>query len=100
MTGTEEDFWDRMEKDWSEMAKGESSHPWLSEFEQNEKEYKFSEDNPLKDVANPMEEGLKKLKEGDLPSAVLLFEAEVKAEPIIVNYALLVFRRFSSDHRI
>jgi len=45
------------------------------------KEYTFEETNPMKDVENPMEEGLKKLAAEDVPSAVLCFEAAVQAEP-------------------
>lgn len=62
----------------------QGDHPWLedfSSFQKQAKEYRFEEDNPLREVENPLEEGLKKLKEGDLPSAVLLFEAEVQARP-------------------
>ena len=56
----------------------QEDHLWLSEFDKlEEKDYQFQADNPLRDVANPLEEGLNRLEEGDLPSAVLLFEAEV-----------------------
>ena len=61
--------------------KRQENHPWLSEYEKTPAPYKFQEDNPLRDVATPLEEGLKRLAEGDLPSAVLLFEAEVQAHP-------------------
>lgn len=62
----------------------EDAHPWLKDydsFQSSPMEYKFEEDNPLREVQNALEEGLKRLKEGDLPSAVLLFEAEVQAHP-------------------
>ena len=60
------------------MAKQESEvSEWLGGFDHQQKDYRFAEDNPLSDTQNPLEEGIKKLQEGDLPSAVLLFEVEV-----------------------
>ena len=43
--------------------------------------YTFTEDNQLKSTENCLEEGKKKLEEGDLPSAVLLFEAAAQQNP-------------------
>nr|XP_002130696.1 peroxisomal targeting signal 1 receptor [Ciona intestinalis] len=57
---------------------------WLQEFETANtqvKEYDFKEENPFKDLKNCFEEGLKRLRLGDLPNAVLLFEAAVQSEP-------------------
>ncbi|XP_029838123.2 peroxisomal targeting signal 1 receptor isoform X1 [Ixodes scapularis] len=84
--GSDADFWENLQKEWDQMASREtpSSHPWLSEYEnlsEPYREYKFAEDNPLEDVENPFEEGLKKLQENDIPSAVLLFEAAVQKNP-------------------
>ena len=50
-------------------------------------EYTFEDDNPMMNVQNPFEEGLKKLKEGDIISAILLFEAEVNQGAVYMNFA-------------
>lgn len=56
----------------------QEQHPWLSDFpEAPPTQYSFTEDNPHKDMTDPLEEGLRRLQAGDLPGAVLLFEAEV-----------------------
>ncbi|XP_067128388.1 peroxisomal targeting signal 1 receptor-like isoform X2 [Centruroides vittatus] len=81
----EENFWEKLQKEWEQMAKEEpEEHSWLNDFEnfsEPYKEYQFAEDNPMKTHSEPFEEGLEKLKEGDIPSAVLLFEAAVQSNP-------------------
>ena len=80
-----QDFWRKLEEEWKEIAEQDETHPWLADFHSNSydpfKEYKFTEENPVKDASNPLEEGKKRLEEGDLPSAVLFFEAAVQQEP-------------------
>ncbi|XP_045473773.1 peroxisomal targeting signal 1 receptor isoform X2 [Harmonia axyridis] len=55
---------------------------WLTELQDETYEhYTFSEENPMFDINNPLERGKQLLEEGDLPSAVLCFEAAVKKSP-------------------
>lgn len=80
---TDEDFWERLQKHWEEVDQsGHDGHPWLTEFEQSEpfKEYKFEEENPLLNHPDPFQAGLEKLQQGDIPNAVLLFEAAVQKD--------------------
>jgi len=76
------DFWKSLEDDWKEAA--DADHPWLNEFSSTYepfKDYQFREENPLVDTTDPLEEGKRRLEEGDLPSAVLLFEAAAQKDP-------------------
>jgi peroxin-5 len=60
-----------------------TNHPWISEYDNFYdpfKEYTFSEENPMSNLSNPLEEGKKRLKSGDLPGAVLCFEAAVNQD--------------------
>ncbi|XP_012282623.1 peroxisomal targeting signal 1 receptor [Orussus abietinus] len=77
-------FWTRLQKEWEKAAvEGDSlsAQPWLSEYEKYYdpfKEYAFESQNPMADLADPLAEGKRRLEEGDLPGAVLCFEAAIK----------------------
>ncbi|XP_055621818.1 peroxisomal targeting signal 1 receptor [Toxorhynchites rutilus septentrionalis] len=77
-------FWERLQDEWRTISENESQHPWLSEFSEfydPYKEYKFDEENPMANVENAFEKGKTFLSKGDIPSAVLCFEAAVKQDP-------------------
>ncbi|XP_064642252.1 peroxisomal targeting signal 1 receptor-like isoform X2 [Lineus longissimus] len=86
-TGPKEDYWDKLQKQWDDMASEDTNgvFPWLTEYDSSQtdiyKDYRFESDNPLKDHQNPFTEGVKRLKKGDIPNAVLLFEAAVQQNP-------------------
>ncbi|XP_054839224.1 PEX5-related protein isoform X1 [Eublepharis macularius] len=80
------EFWDKMQAEWEEMAR----RNWISDSQEaqgqpsvsiNEKGYYFHTENPFKDWPGAFEEGLKKLKEGDLPLTILYLEAAILQDP-------------------
>ncbi|KAJ8681691.1 hypothetical protein QAD02_017483 [Eretmocerus hayati] len=82
----ESTFWKRLESEWDKVSSEELStnHPWVSEMENYYdpfKEYSFNEENPMTNLSNPLEEGKRRLESGDLPGAVLCFEAAAKQDP-------------------
>ncbi|GLV46340.1 Peroxin 5 [Carabus blaptoides fortunei] len=80
------DIWSKFHEEWKKLSDEDTTNaqPWLSEYSElydPYKEYNFSETNPMSELMNPLEAGKEKLAAGDLPSAVLCFEAAVKKEP-------------------
>lgn len=103
-TAIKQDFWQSLEDEWQKLSLSKENS-WLSDFEewQPSSRYEFQEVNPLRDHPDALEEGKRRLAEGtfsdktvwlpfgirraimdvkflagDIPSAVLLFEAAVQ----------------------
>lgn len=80
-----ESAFSRLQQEWEKISSEElsSKHPWLSEYDtfyDPFKDYEFHEENPMKNMPNALEEGKKRLEIGDLPSAILCFEAAVQQD--------------------
>ncbi|OQR80082.1 TPR repeat-containing protein-like [Tropilaelaps mercedesae] len=77
-------FWKDLAENWNNAsfnALGENWPQGIETLPEAYRNYRFNEHNLLEDmVQNPFEDGLQKLREGDLPSAVLLFEAAVRKD--------------------
>nr|CAB3264790.1 peroxisomal targeting signal 1 receptor [Phallusia mammillata] len=78
ITPENQEFWDNLQEQWAESMKP-TEQDWLDDYAAESKIYEFSNENPFKDLPDPYNEGLKRLRLGDLPNAVLLFEAAVQA---------------------
>ncbi|XP_057333502.1 peroxisomal targeting signal 1 receptor isoform X2 [Microplitis mediator] len=79
-------FWSKLQGEWDKLSNKQinESHPWVSEYESYYdpfKDYKFNEENPMKNAPDALEQGKRRLEAGDLPSAVLCFEAAVQQNP-------------------
>ncbi|KAL4221619.1 PEX5-related protein [Mactra antiquata] len=79
---TDAEFWEKLEQHWHDVSQTGEENAWLTEYEESQpfKEYKFEEDNPLINHPDPYQAGLEMLQKGDIPNAVLLFEAAVKKD--------------------
>lgn len=79
-------FWDKLQDEWQKLAERDpyDEHPWVSDFENYYdpyKAYEFNENNPMSELASPLSKGKDLLEKGDLPGAVLCFEAAVRQDP-------------------
>ncbi|KAM4772633.1 PEX5-related protein [Rhinophrynus dorsalis] len=80
------EFWDKMQAEWEEMAR----RNWISDntdsasqtgTSSKETGYYFHMENPFRECSGAFEEGMKKLKEGDLHLTILYLEAAILQDP-------------------
>lgn len=72
-----EELWSRLEREWSDMWRAES----LDTLSYVNREYEFSSENPYRGIADPLAEGRRRWALGDVPGAVLCFEAAAQQQP-------------------
>lgn len=78
----ENDYQAQQQQQSEEADDTEFEWDYLSTNQNRGKEtYEFAKDNPYKDLPDPFKEGLQKLEAGDIPSAVLHFEAACMQNP-------------------
>jgi len=90
---SDSEFWDTLSQDWARENNQDSSPTAFPDIptdftadlgdisSTSAREYKFNPNNPHQDAIDPFQEGLKKLEEGDIPSAVLYFESACQKDP-------------------
>ncbi|XP_047137762.1 peroxisomal targeting signal 1 receptor isoform X1 [Hydra vulgaris] len=82
-----EEYWVKLQENWNELFSQEQfqneEELFLNTY--TEKDYRFESKNPFAGIKNSFEEGLTKLNEGDLISAILLFEEAVQVNPSHVD---------------
>lgn len=77
------EFWNKLADEWKKLSEDSTGHPWLNELSDYYdpfKEYTYIKENPMMNIENALEKGKTFLKDGDIPSAVLCFEAAVQQE--------------------
>ncbi|XP_077301235.1 peroxisomal biogenesis factor 5 [Arctopsyche grandis] len=87
-----EKFIESNKDEWSKLNSG-TGHPWLSSVNLNSNPYPayvFAQENNMLENLNALEIGKEKLKLGDVPGAVLCFEASVKQNATLVEAWLLL----------
>jgi len=78
----QDDFWGQLQREWDKAAEDNPSLSWLKGTPIDPlSDYTFEAENPYQDNTDPFNDGLQKKVEGDLPSAILLFEAALQKDP-------------------
>lgn len=80
------EYWQKLQNDWTDLFQHtQFQNEEEAEVNGYEKQYNidydFEKNNPFNDISGAFEKGVERLKEGDLISAILLFEEAVRVNP-------------------